>query len=84
MKQIMTPDHPEWKQFVNLLSGPEGCNFRKADNGEMTWDCDGLTLQHAGEILKKYFPDIDIVDTVVYFEANGGYCDCEVLFNVDR
>ena len=82
--KIMSPDHPEWKRFMDLLYGPEGCNFRQGVDGETTWNCDGLTLTYTGAILKKYFPDVDIAETVKYFEEHGGYCDCEVIWNVDR
>jgi hypothetical protein len=27
--------------------------------------------------------DEDLLITLDYFDANGGYCDCEILLNVD-
>ncbi len=27
--------------------------------------------------------DADIPGTIAFFEAHGGYCDCEILLNVD-
>jgi hypothetical protein len=27
--EIMTPKHPQWREFIKRLCGPEGLNFRK-------------------------------------------------------
>jgi hypothetical protein len=80
---IMMPDHPDWEEFLDLLSGSEGCNFREV-RGEVVFDCDSsMDRPYARRILEKYFPDIDIEETLEVFELHGGYCDCEILFNVD-
>jgi hypothetical protein len=26
---------------------------------------------------------VNIPETIEFFKANGGYCDCEILLNVD-
>ena len=80
---ILTPGHPFWDEFCQRLEGPEGCNFR----GEMpntTWDCGGgSSLEFSKQILRTFL-GIDVEHTLEYFRANGGHCDCEVLFNVDK
>ncbi len=82
---ILTPDVPEWEKFVELLSGAEGCNFRGSTASDLTWKCDGSVEKPlARAILEKYFPQFDVHETLAYFEDYGGYCDCEILFNVDR
>lgn len=85
---VMTTQHPRWREFVERLEGPEGCNFRERldDNGEpiandIVWDCTGQDKGHATKILST-MEGIDIVGTLAYFEDHGGYCDCEILFNV--
>ena len=78
----MTKQHQNWEKFCELLEGPEGCNFKKDKKGKTTWNCDAKTKSHAERILRKYFPKIDIKETFEYFDNNGGYCDCEILFNV--
>lgn len=82
---IMTPDNPDWKRFVALLEGPEGCNFQQDPNTEKTtWSCKGdKDKSKALAILMKHFPGVDVPATLAYFESRGGYCDCEILFNVD-
>jgi hypothetical protein len=83
VKEIMTPDHLQWKNFEQLLGGPEGCNFRKGKKGPI-WTCGhGFERPLAGAILKKYFPQVDIAGSLAFFESHGGYCDCGILPNVE-
>jgi hypothetical protein len=28
--------------------------------------------------------DVDVDKSIAYFREHGGYCDCEILFNVER
>jgi hypothetical protein len=56
----------------------------------MLYDCLGDVLpgycshdyKNAREILKG-FPDVNIKASLDYFREQGGYCDCEILFNVN-
>src|SRR5262245_31210813 len=81
----MCPEHPEWREFCNRLGGPEGCDFQKDDDGEITWKCSGGTdKSRAARILQAMgFPPKAVEQSCKYFEQHGGYCDCEILFNVD-
>ena len=79
---ILTPDSERWHEFVGLLAGPEGLNWR-GENGNPRWDCDGCTLTKSAAILCVHFPEFNVNSTLEYFERHGGHCDCEVLFNVD-
>lgn len=82
----MNPKNKDWKRFCELLESSEGCNFKQKvpnDPKSITWECKGGHDKSLAEkILKKYFPEIDIPKTFKYFENHGGYCDCEILFNV--
>jgi hypothetical protein len=82
----MTPEHPHWAEFIAHLSGPEGCDFRKNDDGSTVWTCDPRDhtrpfcrsiMQHMGLSRKA------IAASLAYFEEHGSFCDCEVLFNVN-
>lgn len=82
-REAMTPSHPRWKEFVARLEGPEGCNFRlkdPKDRESIRWTCaaDGHPL--ATKILKAM--RFDVARSIAYFREHGGYCDCEVVFNV--
>lgn len=85
MSEIMTTEHPRWREFVGRLEGPEGCNFREGEDGKTIWRCGGRndkTLSTA--ILKNMGIEFSDSAQVDYFDCHGGYCDCEILFNVDH
>lgn len=81
---LMTPRHPQWNDFAATLEGPQGCNFRK-EGDETKWSCNGgRDKTHAIRILREMGASVaDVFYSLQYFEASGGYCDCEILFNVD-
>lgn len=83
---IMTAEHPRWVEFCKRLEGPEGCNFRQTDPDDpdtLVWRCSGgPDRSRAKAILEDMGCDIE--QSCDYFEDNGGYCDCEILFNVRR
>lgn len=87
MTTPMTPQHPRWDEFCERLEGPEGCNFVEADNElKAAWTCDrSLARPLATAILFAMGLTVeDVAGSLEYFEAHGGYCDCEILFNVDQ
>jgi len=79
---IMNPYHPEWETFVERLEGIEGCYFRKDPEKGVVWNCgrDGDQLGHTRMLLKNMI--LNVEQSLAVFEACGGHCDCEVLFNV--
>ncbi len=75
----------QFEKFSELLEGKEGCNFRekiKDDPNSITWKC-YHDFRFTKKILKKYFGDVDTEDFLKICRTNGGYCDCEILFNVE-
>jgi hypothetical protein len=75
--EIMGPQHSEWHKFRRLLR-------------EQLWEagksnkCPLMRSKPlASWILKNHFPGIDVPATLKFFETKGGYCDCEVLLNVN-
>jgi len=44
------------------------------------WRCRGTTA-YTRQVLARHFPEIDVAATLAGFEADGGYCDCEILCN---
>lgn len=72
VEEVMTKEHPLWNKFCNML------DFR------LTYaPCDAETLTQSEDILKRYFPDINVEKSLEYFRNHGGFCDCEVLMNVE-
>lgn len=79
---LMQPSHKNWRKFCDELEGPNGCNFKEGANG-ITFSCnnDGYRPK-ARAILSRMGADVE--RSLEYFDQNGGYCDCEILFNVDK
>ena len=83
MPNIISPKHPQWNEFCNRLSGPEGCDFREEGDGDKTWRCaGGMNKDYAKAILED-LGGFDIQATFAFFDSKGGHCDCEILFNID-
>ena len=80
----MTPQHPRWDEFCERLEGPEGCDFQKV-GADTRWSCEGGTEKpRATRILTAMgLSAEDVQWSLAYFEELGGFCDCEILFNVD-
>lgn len=75
---VIRPGHPRWDEFVSRLAGPEACSFV----GDR-WTCNSeIERPFAGAILTD-MGGVDVESTLEFFETQGGFCDCEILFNVD-
>lgn len=73
------PRHPHWGEFLERLAGPDACNFT-ADR----WTCFG-DVRYTKRILRDMGQDeLSIEVSTAYFRDHGGYCDCEVIFNIDH
>ena len=85
MGDVMSPAHPRWREFAERLEGPDGCDFREGDQGP-TWTClGGRNRPRAVEIMRTMgLNDDAVLASLDYFDNHGGYCDCEILLNVDR
>ena len=58
----------DWDEFEDKLENVEECSH---------------TLDGSKAILKQLeYSDVKIGDICLWFELNGGYCDCEVVMNV--
>lgn len=85
----MTTEHPKWEEFIERLEGPEGCDFKEIGEGtgfDLQWTCGGgQDKSHAQKILTDMgFTWEEIEESCAYFDNHGGYCDCEILFNVNK
>jgi hypothetical protein len=69
--EILTPKSSRWNEFADAL-----------DAALQKWGCDGKTLRLAKAIMTT-MPDIDVDGSSAFFEEHGGFCDCEILINVD-
>jgi len=75
----LLPRHPRWDEFIERLAGPNACNFQTD-----RWTCFG-DMQFTTRILREMGLDEPSINvSTAYFRDHGGYCDCEVIFNVDH
>lgn len=88
---IMTPQHPRWSEFIERLQGPEGCNFGQDFGGQgrpvpgtFQRSCTQKTDRPFTRAILAKMEDIDIAASLAFFNSRGGYCDCEIVFNVNR
>lgn len=71
---VMTVDYSRWEEFTIRLFETLRLN-----------DCShGRKCELARKILTAMGASArDITESLVYFSENGGYCDCEILLNVE-
>ena len=70
MSEIVTPDHKYWQAICIRLSDQLNIHGCQGD------------LRYTEKILKS-LPDMDVEETLELYRTYGGYCDCEVLMNVE-
>ncbi len=85
---ILTAKHAKAAEFKDRLEGPGGCDFRKNAKGKIVWTCAGhdhgqeRSTRHALSKAILTAMGLDVKGSLAHFDACGGYCDCEVVFNV--
>lgn len=78
----MDKQHPRWQAFIMTLFCPLCCNFHDNEDGKMIWNCTGQKDRPYAHKILEAIGDIDIPASMAYFDENGGFCDCEIVFNV--
>lgn len=82
VKKHMGETHMEYTDLFTYLN--KRCNFhytKKNNPDSLTWTCHS-DLRFTEEFCKKH--NLDFVRVRHILEFFGGFCDCEVLMNVDR
>ena len=78
--KLMTPKHPRWNEFVNILLGTQGCDVRTGDDGELIWEGDP-DFRITRSVLRA-MGDFDTSGTIKYLnEVYGSECDTTLLSN---
>jgi hypothetical protein len=79
--EILTPESPRWDKFADALFEAT----RVPDYAD-AWLCDGDAGDHVYRYAKAVMAsmgNVDIEGSIEFFRNHGGFCDCEILFNVD-
>lgn len=73
-----------WAEFCRRMESPEGLDVQGDPNdmSTITWRCDHTRAKAQRIMLAMGFTPEQIVDALFAFEQSGGYCDCEIMFNV--
>jgi Protein of unknown function (DUF2695) len=69
--EVITIESPRWQEFCVRLA-------RATDPSRCQHD------HREAEKIMREMGGIDVEASIDYFENNGGYCDCEILLNVDH
>ena len=77
--EILTPDSDRWSAFFDALDYAVEVNGCDGDH----WDAGPNTHRLAKRVMTE-MGNVDIPESIAYFQNHGGYCDCEILMNVDR
>jgi hypothetical protein len=81
----MCPDHPRWEEFLDRLL--YGLDLKTDGNDEQSWTCAHEPACPLATLLLDWwmgFTPEEIHASIEYFHAHGGFCDCEVFFNVEQ
>jgi Protein of unknown function (DUF2695) len=73
-REILTPDSPRWETFI------EGLESWLSECG---CDPDGEHVHRCAKAVMYKMGGINVDASLAYFKDHGGYCDCEILLNVD-
>lgn len=85
-KEIMTPAHAYWAEFIERLeeAGEVGIGLQVSETGEVESTCEGKgAFAHTRAVLKA-MGGLDSAGTVAWLREHGAGCDCTVIFNCDR
>ena len=74
MREILTPKSRRWKAFTEALE--RALQFNGCDGDRKN------VHRHAKSIL-SLMEGVNVTETIEFFKANGGYCDCEILLKLD-
>lgn len=76
---LMHPEHPRWEEFAVRLWVE--LDFEWDEEG-IRGKCNNLTSRPcASKILKEM--GADVAASLALFEMRGGFCDCEIIINID-
>ena len=74
--EIMNCNHEYWYEFISILA--DLLNEKECSHDHFS------SIIALEKISSKYGIEIDEEKTIYFFKENGGYCDCEVVYNVHK
>ena len=80
--ELMTPNNPQWEEFILRLSGEEGINTR-LEGDSLKWSCDHSERMVFTRYVRAEFSGVDVKASIAWFRGRGWRCDCRVIFFSD-
>jgi uncharacterized protein DUF2695 len=80
MSETLTPKSNRWEAFINALGS---CRANQRLRRGQRYRQLPRRYRQAKRIMTE-MGNVDIPASLVFFQNNGGHCDCEILLNVDR
>ncbi|HKB38214.1 MAG TPA: DUF2695 domain-containing protein [Gemmataceae bacterium] len=82
---VMQSEHPRWEEFVErttmaIAGSVTGIDVDAALRGCNGHRLGGALFESAWAVLA--YMDMDVERSIEFFEAHGGFCDCEVMLNI--
>ena len=76
--KLMTPKHPRWNEFIDILLGPRGCNVKTDDDDGLVWECeDDFSL---AEAILESMGGFDVKASTDHLDgAYSAESDCGIL-----
>src|SRR5262245_34549266 len=81
-KPVMTPFDQGWQDFYKEMASRLICPGTPKEEIVSGERCCDHTYSRAVEILSDM--GYDVTKSLAYFQYHSGYCDCEVLLNVQE
>ena len=82
MGGLMTPNHPQWEEFIIRLSSEEGINTR-LEGDSLKWSGDHSERMVFTRYVLAEFAGVDVETSIAWFRNQGWRCDCRVIFFSD-
>jgi len=77
--EILTPESPRWDEFADAL-----CEAIERHDCDGDAQAAGSNAHRRAKQIMAEMGGVDIPESLAFFESRGGYCDCEILLNVDN
>jgi hypothetical protein len=78
---LMTPFHPQWREFLEALD--EQLDRRTdVETGQETWQCPSDPECPLATSILERMAGVDVAESLDYLRFHGGPCDCTILMNV--
>jgi hypothetical protein len=82
IKEVLKPGSRRWEEFVTVL---RKVIYERSCDNDLGLNPGAPELVRSGaKAIMEAMGDVDINASLTHFDGHGGFCDCEILWNVDK